>query len=93
MTARRRRLSTGPLARARRRLVAAGEEFLEALGVLDPYRRPLDVEELEARCAALEDRCSRLEARLDEFDRNWPEEYRHRVAAAAFDRIEERVRT
>lgn len=67
-------------------------ELLEGLGVLDPYRPdtgpgPVDVEQLVARVADLEERLRVVEHRWAQFDRNWPEPYRHATATAAFDRL------
>lgn len=59
-------------------------ELLEALGVLDPYRSEATPE------GALAARVAAVEQRWVEFDRNWPEPYRHAVATATFNRMGDR---
>lgn len=81
----------GVLAAAAALVVAGGarpvEQLLEALGVLDPYRVPVD-EQLDVRLADAEERLDRLEQRWVQFDRQWPEPYRHARAAQAFARLD-----
>lgn len=66
------------------------EQLLEGLGVMDPFEPdagpgPVDVEQLVEKVADLEARLAAVEARWEQFDRNWPESYRHARATAVFE--------
>lgn len=66
------------------------EQLLEGLGVMDPFEPdagpgPVDVEQLVERVADLERRLAAVEERWEQFDRNWPESYRHARATAVFE--------